>query len=63
MRLSRKFHFGIRFFKNRNYLGFWWLVSTFTKERDRGWEIFFRLKLRRKFYFIPNAKYGKFLVE
>ena len=41
-RLGRKFHFGIKFLENRNFFGFWWLVSTFTKGRDFDWKIFFR---------------------
>ena len=71
-RLSRKFHFGIKFLKKNDFFAFWWLVSTFTKGRDRGKIVFFSffcciwyflssLKLRRKFYFIPNAKHGQFL--
>ena len=74
MRLGPNFHSGMKFLKNLNFFHSWWPVSTFTVVRDRVWKIFLRFsaacmvfstmfKLRRNFYFIPNAKYGQYSVQ
>ena len=41
-RLSRNFHFRIKFLKKINFVRFWRVVSTFTKGRDRKKQIFLR---------------------